>query len=52
MSERLEKSLMNQARKKGLKGKEKNKYVYGTLTKVAGPKGSKQAARTGNVRQA
>jgi len=51
MSERLEKSLMNQARKKGLKGKEKNKYVYGTLTKVAGPKGSKQAARTGNVRQ-
>ena len=42
---------MNQARKKGLKGKERDKYVYGTLTKVAGPTGSKQAARTGNVRK-
>ena len=51
VSERLEASLMNQAKKKGLKGKAKDKYVYGTLTKVAGPKGSQQAARTGNVRK-
>lgn len=51
MSERLEASLMNQAKKKGLKGKAKDKYVYGTLTKVTGPKGSQQAARTGNVRK-
>tara|TARA_B100000035_G_scaffold186095_1_gene158813 strand:+ start:1503 stop:1664 length:162 start_codon:yes stop_codon:yes gene_type:complete len=51
MSERLEASLMNQAKKKGLKGKAKDKYVYGTLTKVAGPKGSKKASETGNVRK-
>ena len=51
MPEKLERSLMNQAKKKGLKGKEKDKYVYGTLTRVAGPKGSKKAAETGNVRK-
>jgi len=51
MPEKLERSLMNQAKKKGLTGEEKDKYVYGTLTKVAGPKGSNQAARTGNVRK-
>ena len=50
-SEKLERSLMNQAKKKGLTGKQKDNYVYGTLTKVAGPTGSKQAARTGNVRK-
>ena len=50
-SEKLERSLMNQANKKGLKGKEKDRYVYGTMTRVAGPKGSQQAARTGNVRK-
>jgi len=48
MPEKLEKSLMNQAKKKGLTGKARDKYVYGTLTRVAG---SKQAARTGNVRK-
>ena len=51
MSERLERSLMNQAKKKGLTGKERDKYVYGTLTTVAGPKGSKRAGETGNVRK-
>ena len=50
-SEKLERSLMNQAKKKGLTGKEKDKYVYGTLTKVAGPKGSIRAGETGNVRK-
>ena len=42
---------MNQSKKKGLTGKERDKYVYGTLTKVAGPKGSKRAGETGNVRK-
>ena len=51
MRERLERSLMNQAKKKGLTGKERDKYVYGTLTKVAGPKGSKRAGETENVRK-
>ena len=51
MSERLEKSLMNQAKKKGLTGKAKDRYVYGTMTRVAGPKGSKKASETGNVRK-
>lgn len=51
MPEQLEKSLMAQAAKKGLKGKAKNKYVYGTLTKVAGPKGSKKAATSGKIRR-
>jgi hypothetical protein len=51
MPEKLEKSLMNQAKKKGLTGKARDKYVYGTMTRVAGPKGSQQAARTGNVRK-
>ena len=50
MPEKLEKSLMAQARKKGLKGKKADAYVYGTLTKVDGPKGSKKAAMTGSVR--
>ena len=40
----------NQAQKKVLKVK-KDRYVYGTMTRVAGPKGSQQAARTGNVRK-
>ena len=39
MPEKLEKSLMAQARKKGLKGKARDKYVYGTMTRVAGPAG-------------
>jgi|TARA_R100000482_G_scaffold55761_1_gene20005 hypothetical protein len=51
MPERLEKSLMNQAKKKGLTGKERDKYVYGTMTRVAGPMGSKKASETGNVRK-
>jgi len=50
-SEKLERSLMNQATKKGLTGKAKDSYVYGTMTRVAGPTGSQQAARTGNVRK-
>ena len=50
--ERLEKSLMATANKKGLKGQDKDKYVYGTMTKVLGPTGSKKAARSGNVRKA
>ena len=51
MPEKLEKSLMSQARKKGLKVKKADAYVYGTLTKVAGPKGAKKAAMTGSVRR-
>ena len=50
MPEKLEKSLMAQARKKGLKGKARDKYVYGTMTRVAGPAGAKKAATTGSVR--
>ena len=51
MPERLESSLMNQAKKKGLTGEARDKYVYGTMTRVAGPKGSKKASETGNVRK-
>jgi len=51
MPERLEKSLMAQAAKKGLKGKKRDAYVYGTMTKVAGPKNSKKAAMTGSIRR-
>jgi|TARA_R100000353_G_scaffold64652_1_gene50491 hypothetical protein len=51
MPERLEKSLMARANKMGLKGKEKDAYVYGTLTKIAGPKGSDKAAKTGKIRR-
>tara|TARA_R100000654_G_scaffold12602_2_gene27398 strand:+ start:1279 stop:1437 length:159 start_codon:yes stop_codon:yes gene_type:complete len=51
MPEKLERSLMAQARKKGLKGKERDKYVYGTLQKIAGPKESEKASRTGAVRR-
>ena len=50
--EKLERSLMATAARKGLKGKEKDAYVYGTMTKVLGPKGSRKAARSGNVRKA
>ena len=52
MPEKLEKSLMAQARKKRLKGKARDKYVYGTMTRVAGPAGAKKAATTGSVRRA
>jgi len=51
MPEALEKSLMAQAKKKGLKGKARDKYVYGTLTRIAGPKGSDRAGKTGTVRR-
>jgi hypothetical protein len=51
MPEKLERSLMNQAKKKGLTGEARDKYVYGTMTRVAGPKGSKKASETGNVRK-
>lgn len=51
MPEKLERSLMNQAKKKGLTGKAKDRYVYGTMTRVAGPKSSKKASETGNVRK-
>ena len=51
MPEKLERSLMARAKKMGLKGKKKDAYVYGTLTKIAGPKGSDQAARSGKVRR-
>ena len=51
MPEKLERSLMAQARKKGLKGKKADAYVYGTLTKVAGPKGAKKAGMTGSIRR-
>ena len=51
MPEALEKSLMARARKKGLTGKARDKYVYGTLTRVAGPKGSDRAGKTGAVRR-
>jgi len=51
MPEKLERSLMAQARKKGLKGKERDKYVYGTLQKIAGPKGTEKASRTGTERR-
>lgn len=51
MPEKLEKSLMNQAKKKGLTGEARDRYVYGTLTRVAGPKGSKKAGETGDVRK-
>ena len=51
MPEALEKSLMARARKKGLKGKARAKYVYGSLTRIAGPKGSERADKTGAVRR-
>lgn len=34
MPKKMEKSLKKQARKKGLKGKRKNAYVYGTMRKT------------------
>lgn len=51
MPEQLERSLMAQAKKKGLKGKARDKYVYGTMTKMAGPKGAENAANTGSIRR-
>lgn len=51
MPEKLEKSLLAQARKKGLKGKAKDRYVYGTLTRIAGPKGAAKEATSGNIRR-
>jgi len=33
MPKKLEKKLEKQARKKGLKGKRKNAYIYGTMRK-------------------
>ena len=51
MPEKLEKSLMAQARKKGLKGKAKDRYVYGTLTRIAGPKGAAKEATSGKIRR-
>ena len=51
MPEKIEKSLMKQARKKGLKGKAKDRYVYGTLTRIAGPKGAQKDATRGSIRR-
>jgi len=51
MPEKLERSLMDRATKKGLKGKKKDAYVYGTMQKVGGPKLAKKAAETGNVQK-
>lgn len=34
MPKKLERKLKSEARKKGLKGKRANKYVYGTLRKT------------------
>ena len=34
MPEKMKKSLMAQAAKKGLKGDRKDRYVYGTLSKA------------------
>ena len=48
--EKLEMSLMKKARAKGLKGKDINKYVYGTLTKMGGANFAKKAAKMGDVK--
>ena len=48
--EALERRLKAQGKKKGLTGDRLNAYVYGTLTKVLGPKGSKTASRTGKIK--
>jgi hypothetical protein len=51
MPEKLERSLMNRAKKMGLTGKRRDAYVYGTMQKVGGPKLSKKASEAGNVRK-
>lgn len=48
--EKLERSLKSQGQKKGLKGARLNAYIYGTLTKVMGPKGAKKASRSGKIK--
>ena len=34
MPKKIEKALAKSAKKKGLKGKRKNAYIYGTLNKI------------------
>ena len=51
MPEKLEANLMRQAKKKGLKGKAADRYVYGTLTRIAGPKGAQKEATSGSIRR-
>ena len=48
--EALERRLKSQGKKKGLKGAKLNAYIYGTLTKVMGPKGAKKASKSGKIR--
>ena len=50
MPEKLEKSLMAKAKAKGLKGKQADKYVYGTMTKIGGSKFAGKAAKMGDVK--
>ena len=46
----LRKKAKSQGKKKGLKGAKLNAYIYGTLTKVMGPKGAKKASKSGKIR--
>lgn len=39
MPEKMKQSLMKQAKKKGLKGERKDRYVYGTLAKMEKKRG-------------
>ena len=47
--EALERRLKAQGKKKGLTGDRLNAYIYGTLTKVLGPKGAKKASKSGKI---
>ena len=47
--EALERRLKSQGKKKGLKGAKLNAYIYGTMTKVMGPKGAKKASKSGKI---
>jgi len=48
--EALEKRLRSQGQKKGLKGAQLNKYIYGTLTRVLGPASAKKASSSGKIK--
>lgn len=51
MPEKLERELEDQAEAKGLKGKRKNAYVYGTLRKTGWKPGREKGPRESAVKR-